>query len=46
MVLVVYVLAALVSAFLQARNPQLVALSPLMAVALVVLNASTRRRRE
>ena len=45
-VVLVYVLAALVSAFLQARHSRLVTLSPLVAVALVVLNASARHRRE
>ena len=45
-VLLVYVLAAVVSAFLQARHSQLVTLSPLLAVGLVVLNASLRHRRQ
>ena len=45
-VVLVYVLAALVSGFLQARHSRLVSLSPLVAVALVVLNASARHRRE
>jgi uncharacterized membrane protein YoaK (UPF0700 family) len=46
LVVLVYVLAALVSAFLQTRHSGLVSLSPLLAVALVVLNASLRHRRE
>ncbi|HYN16279.1 MAG TPA: YoaK family protein [Terriglobales bacterium] len=46
LVVLVYVLAALVGAFLQARHSRLVTLSPLVAVALVVLNASARHRRE
>ena len=46
LVLLIYVLAALLSAFLQARHSRLVTLSPLVAVALVVLNASARHRRE
>jgi len=45
-VLLVYILAAVVSALLQSRHSRLVSLSPLMAVALVVLNASIRRRRQ
>jgi len=46
LVVLVYVLAALVSAFLQARHSRLVTLSPLVAVGLVVLNASLRHRRD
>ena len=46
LVLIVYILAALVSAFLQARHSRLVTLSPLFAVGLVVLNASLCHRRE
>ncbi len=46
LVLLVYVMAAVVSAFLQARHSRLVTLSPLVAVGLVVLNASLRHRRE
>jgi hypothetical protein len=45
-VLLVYVFAAVVSAILQRRNSPLVSLSPLLAVVLVVLNASVRHRRE
>ena len=45
LVLLVYVLAALLSAFLQARHSRLVTLSPLMAVALVAVNAIARHRR-
>jgi len=45
-VLLVYVLAAIVSAFLQTRHSRLVSLSPLLAVALVVMNACLRHRRE
>jgi uncharacterized membrane protein YoaK (UPF0700 family) len=45
-VVLVYVLAAVVSAVLQARHSRLVSLSPLGAVALVVLNASLRHRRQ
>jgi uncharacterized membrane protein YoaK (UPF0700 family) len=45
-VLLVYVLAAVVSAVLQAGHSRLVSLSPLLAVALVVVNAYTRPRRE
>ncbi len=46
LVLLIYVLAALLSAFLQARHSPLVTLSPLFAVALVVLNACARHRHE
>jgi len=46
LVLIIYVLAALLSAFLQARHSRLVTLSPLLAVALVVLNACARHRHE
>ena len=46
LVLLVYILAAVVSAFLQDRHPRLATLSPLIAVGLVVLNASLRHRRE
>jgi len=46
LVLLIYVLAALLSAFLQARHSRLVTLSPLLAVALVVLNARVRHRHE
>ncbi len=46
LVLLIYVLAALLSAFLQARHSRLVTLSPLVAVALVVLNACARHRHE
>jgi len=46
LVVLVYVFAALVSAFLQARHSRLVTLSPLVAVVLVVLNACARHRRE
>ena len=46
LVLLIYVLAALLSAFLQARHSRLVTLSPLAAVGLVVLNACARHRRE
>jgi len=46
LVLLIYVLAALLSAFLHARHSRLVTLSPLVAVALVVLNACARHRRE
>ena len=42
----VYGLAAVASGFLQARWPPLVTLSPLFAVALVVVNASIRHRYE
>jgi uncharacterized membrane protein YoaK (UPF0700 family) len=45
-VLLIYVFAAVVSAFLQARNSSFVAYSPLLAVVLVVLNAYVRHRRE
>lgn len=45
-VLVVYVLAAIVSALLQAGHSRLVTLSPLLAVALVVVNAYARRLRD
>jgi uncharacterized membrane protein YoaK (UPF0700 family) len=45
-VLLVYVLAAVVSAILQRRNSPLVSFSPFLAVVLVVLNASVRHRRE
>ncbi|MGC2322520.1 MAG: YoaK family protein [Terriglobales bacterium] len=45
-VLLVYVLAAVVSALLQAGHSRLVSVSPLLAVALVVVNAHVRRRRE
>ena len=46
LVVLVYILAAVVSAFLQSRHSRLVTLSPLVAVGLVVLNASLRRRRK
>jgi len=46
LVLLVYILAAVVSAFVQDRHPRLATLSPLIAVGLVVLNASLRHRRE
>jgi len=46
LVLLVYILAAVVSGFLQLRHARLVALSPLLAVALVGLNASLRHRRK
>jgi uncharacterized membrane protein YoaK (UPF0700 family) len=46
LVLLVYVLAAVVSAFLQARHSRLVTLSPLLAVGLVVLSACLRHRHE
>jgi len=46
LVLLIYVLAALLSAFLHARHSRLVTLSPLLAVALVVLNACARHRHE
>jgi uncharacterized membrane protein YoaK (UPF0700 family) len=45
-VLLVYVFAAIVSALLQAKHSSLVAYSPLIAVVLVVLNASVRHRGE
>jgi len=45
LVLLTYVLAALLSAFLQTRFPRLAALSPLIAVALVVGNAVVHHRR-
>jgi uncharacterized membrane protein YoaK (UPF0700 family) len=45
-VVLIYVLAALVSAFLQTRHSQLATLSPLVAVGLVVVNAAARHRRE
>jgi len=45
-VLLVYVLAAVVSAVLQARHSRWVSFSPLAAVALVLLNACVRHRRE
>ena len=45
-VLLVYVLAAVVSAILQIRSSPLVSLSPFLAVALVVLNASVRQRQQ
>jgi len=46
LVLLVYVFAGVVSGFLQLRHSRLVALSPLLAVGLVGLNASLRHRRE
>jgi len=46
LVVLIYVCAALVSGFLQSRHSWLVTLSPLIAVALVVLNACVRHRRE
>ena len=46
LVLLVYVLAAVVSGFLQLQHSRLVALSPLLAVGLVALNASLRHRRK
>lgn len=45
-VLLVYVLAAVVSAALQARHSRWVSCSPFVAVALVVLNACARHRHE
>jgi len=45
-VLVIYVLAAVASAFLQARRSKLVTFSPLVAVALVVVNGLFRHRYE
>jgi uncharacterized membrane protein YoaK (UPF0700 family) len=42
----VYLLAAVASGFLQVRHSPLVALSPLVAVAFVVINAFVRHRRE
>jgi hypothetical protein len=42
----VYGLAAVASGITQARFPVLVTLSPLVAVALVVVNASLRHRSE
>lgn len=45
-VIVVYVAAALVSAFLQSRHSVLVTWSPLVAVGLVVISAVARHRRE
>ncbi len=45
-VLLVYISAAIVSAVLQARHSRLVSLSPLVAVALVVLYAAVRHRGE
>jgi uncharacterized membrane protein YoaK (UPF0700 family) len=45
-VLLVYVLAAIVSAVLQAGHSRLVTLSPLLAVAVVAVNAYARHRRE
>jgi len=45
LVVLVYIAAALFSAFLQSRRPRLVALSPLIAVAFVVVNAYLRHRR-
>jgi len=45
-VLLVYVLAAVVSAVLQARHSRWVSFSPLVAVVLVVLNACARHRHE
>jgi len=44
LVLIIYVFAALLSAFLQARHSRLVTLSPLAAVTLVALNAIARHR--
>jgi uncharacterized membrane protein YoaK (UPF0700 family) len=46
LVVLVYILAAVVGAFLQSRHSRLVTLSPLVAVGLVVLNASLRHRGE
>jgi len=45
LVLLVYVVAALLSALLQARHSRLVTLSPLLAVVLVAVNAMARHRR-
>ena len=45
-VLLVYVFAAIISGLLQASHSRLVAFSPLVAVALVVLNASVCHRHE
>jgi uncharacterized membrane protein YoaK (UPF0700 family) len=45
-VLLVYVLAAVVSAILQSRNSRLVSLSPFLAVLVVVVNASVRHHQE
>lgn len=42
----VYLLAAVASGFLQSRRSRFVALSPLLAVAFVVVNALLRHRRE
>jgi uncharacterized membrane protein YoaK (UPF0700 family) len=42
----VYLLAAVASGFLQVRHSPLVTLSPLLAVAFVVINAFVRHRRE
>jgi uncharacterized membrane protein YoaK (UPF0700 family) len=46
LVVLVYILAAVVSAFLQSRHSRLVTLSPLIAVGLVALNASLRHPRK
>jgi uncharacterized membrane protein YoaK (UPF0700 family) len=45
-VVLIYVLSAVLSAFLQTRHSRWVTLSPLLAVGLVVLNAALRHRRQ